>query len=92
MAALPDSGFFMDWPNVDGVYAYRQSFQAAVGPALWNGAAGTNAACIAALAPADQWQCWFAQYVYPYVVASGVPFFIAQSMVDQWSVSEWQGG
>jgi hypothetical protein len=71
---------------VTGQYAFRESIQAAIAPSLWNGtAASGNAACIAAKPASEAWQCWFAQYLFPYLgppLGTDVPLFILNSMYD----------
>jgi len=80
VVALPDAGFFLDHKTVDGVYNFRQQFQGAIGPSLWNATSGTNQACISSYNPEEQWHCFFAQYVYPFI--SNVPTFVLNSLYD----------
>jgi hypothetical protein len=84
VVAMPDAGYFLDFTTYAGSYAYRENFQNAIGPSVWNATGGTNRACLADKLPADQWQCFFAQYVFPY--NTDVPFYILQSAYDQWQV------
>jgi len=79
VVGMPDAGFFLDHKNTQGVYAYRQGFQGAIGSNLWN-ASGVNDACLATYNPEEQWHCWMAQYTYPFL--SNVPFFIINSLYD----------
>lgn len=94
-AALPDSGFFIDNPDVAGNPTFTRGFQQAYGPSLWNASRGTNADCVAAYPPDEQWKCLMAQYVYPRFTASaassGVRFFLSQSMADLWQTQNVLG-
>jgi hypothetical protein len=59
VVAMPDAGFFLDHQTVSGDYAFRQEFQGAIGPDLWNASSGTNQGCIASYNPEEQWHCFF---------------------------------
>jgi len=80
VVGMPDAGFFLDHANVNGVYAFRQSFQNAIGPNLWNGSSGVNEACLSTYNADESWHCWMAQYVYPFI--SNVPIYIVNSLYD----------
>lgn len=85
-AAIVDSGFFLDYPDfATGQPLFAQHFAAAVSPELWNATAGTVQACVAAVAPADAWKCFFPEVAFAYTAPS-TRLLLVQSMVDQWSV------
>ena len=84
VVSLPDAGFFLDGQDVTGAYSYRRQWQSAVGPSFWNATVrGTHAGCLAAVSPVDAWQCFFSQYVYPYVKS---PTFVVQSAYDSYQM------
>ena len=76
VVAVPDAGFFLDLPDVDGVYKWRASLNQ--GFATWNGTGHSNAACLSA--ESDDTRCHFPNYLLPHV--STVRFFIMNSLYD----------
>jgi hypothetical protein len=61
VVAMPDAGYFLDYTNFNGQYAFRSNFQNAYGPNLWNATSGTHQGCIADKPAAEQWRCFFTQ-------------------------------
>lgn len=87
-AAVVDSGFFLNYSQYgNGVPAFAESFQSAVGPNLWNASSGTVQSCIQAFNnnPNTVWQCFFAEIAYGYTPAD-TKYFLVESQVDAWSV------
>eukprot|EP01052_Picozoa_sp_SAG31_P043295 SAG31_NODE_7166_length_1768_cov_2.164170_2_plen_312_part_00 len=76
VVAVPDAGFFLDLPDVDGVYKWRASLNQ--GFKTWNGTGHSNAACLSA--ESDPTRCHFPNYLLPHI--STVPFFIMNSLYD----------
>ena len=81
VVAVPDSGFFMDVAAFDGTRALWQSFNSTFAFHNATGPGSTNPACLAAKAPADQWQCVMAPYLLPFI---RTPMFVSQSFADSW--------
>lgn len=75
----PISGFFLLQNNIAGIPVYPTEMQSIFN--LANSTNGLNTNCIAAKAPADQWQCNFAQESYAYTT---VPIFALNSAFDAW--------
>lgn len=78
VAALPDSGFFLDYNATTTATAYG-SIMRWVFSAM-NSTNGVPAACVAAN-PTDPARCIFAEHVSPTL---SVPFFPMQSSYDSW--------
>lgn len=81
MAAMPDAGFFLDHPTVDGELLFRNNMLGAY--PLWNSSSGVNPECLAAQggpASATAWKCLFAQYTTPFLLQAGIPLFILNSL------------
>ena len=84
VVGFPDAGFFMDHKNTEGTFAYRANFIGA--DPVWNvtGGGGTNAACLAALAPkGEAWKCLMAQYLVPWIKT---PLYVMNSAHDLWQL------
>ena len=81
VVAVPDSGFFMDVPAFDGNRNLWQTFRSTFEFHNATGPGSTNPACLAAKAPSDQWQCFMAPYVLPFIKT---PMFVSQSFADSW--------
>jgi len=74
---VPDAGYFVDLPNVNNLQVIRPEYQYVF--QMQNTSGGVDASCIAATAPANQWQCFFAQYSLPYI---STPVFVVNSGYD----------
>ena len=84
--ALPDSGFFLNWPlsnssapPANSTYPWRVWW-------MWsrmNVSAALAPACLAAHAPADAWLCLFAENVAPTLAT---PTFALQSVHDSYQI------
>lgn len=83
LTGFPDAGFFLDAPNVDGQYVYRQNFIGA--DPVWNVTAGggTNLECLAANS-GSEWKCLMAQYLTQYIKT---PMFVMNSLYDAYQTS-----
>jgi len=73
------SGFFLNHNTVENKPVYPTEMKNIFH--LANSTHGVNAACIAAKAPADQWECNFAQSAYAYTTS---PTFPLNSALDSW--------
>jgi STAM-binding protein len=73
------SGFFLLHDNVEGKPVYPTQMKNIF--ELANSTHGVNSACIAAKAPADQWECNFAEEAYAYTHS---PTFPLNSALDSW--------
>jgi hypothetical protein len=78
---LPDAGFFMDLPTFQGTPLIRPEYQYVA--RMQNVSYGVNSACINAKSPADQWQCFMAQYTLPFL---RTPLFIMNPQYDSWQM------
>lgn len=84
LVIVPDAGFFLDHVNYTGQYAWRETIQSSIVPSLWNSTIGGPAGhqCLTTEShTAEQWKCYFAQYIYKYVTnVDGI--WLLQSMYD----------
>eukprot|EP01012_Entosiphon_sulcatum_P058231 TRINITY_DN8222_c0_g1_i1.p1 TRINITY_DN8222_c0_g1~~TRINITY_DN8222_c0_g1_i1.p1 ORF type:complete len:404 (+),score=63.47 TRINITY_DN8222_c0_g1_i1:21-1232(+) len=85
--ALPDAGFFLDHPTINGVQLFRQEMQS--GLQTWNATDGLDQDCVAYYrrqgGEQEVWRCLFAQYALP-IIGQKLPFFIMNSLYDEASV------
>jgi hypothetical protein len=79
--AIADAGYFIDAPNVNGIYTLRQWAQYVF--KMQNSTGGVNQNCIAANSDTTQWQCMAAQYTYPHISSK---IFALNSMYDTWQL------
>jgi len=86
VSGLPDSGFFVDMPDVGDNWHIRSQFTYIY--SMQNASHGVNQKCVAAHAPrfADKsktWPCMFAQYTYPFIKAN---MYILNPLADSWQL------
>jgi hypothetical protein len=86
VSGLPDSGYFIDIPDVDGVRHIRNQFKYAY--KMQNASYGVNKDCVQAYAygsndPDMSWPCFMAQYTYPYIKTTT---FIQNPLADVWQL------
>lgn len=86
VAALPDSGFFLDWFGsipMDNVRSYGSQIRANF--KVFNASAGLDNDCIEAQISneSDPARCYFAQYAVPFIK---IPIFAAHSIFDYWQL------
>lgn len=80
IVAVPDAGFFMDVPSVNGTYLYTPNYKNVF--VMQNIANSVDADCMAYYQPlGESWKCFMAPYTLPFVQT---PMFIVNSMVDSW--------
>lgn len=83
--AIPEVGFFLDAESVDGTNGYTPMYQNVA--AMQNITTGAfeqvNPACMAALPPDSRWQCFMAEFTYPFIKT---PIFIQNSKLDNWQL------
>eukprot|EP01102_Stenamoeba_stenopodia_P020799 TRINITY_DN823_c0_g1_i2.p1 TRINITY_DN823_c0_g1~~TRINITY_DN823_c0_g1_i2.p1 ORF type:complete len:355 (+),score=96.32 TRINITY_DN823_c0_g1_i2:357-1421(+) len=79
--ALPDSGFFLAFPNTQGQYIYSEEMMTTF--ANMNSSGGVAEACLNIVPPKYSWLCYFAQYNYPVIQT---PIFLLQSTYDSWQM------
>ena len=79
---LPDAGYFIDAANTSGAMEIRAKYRYVYH--MQNCSGGVNDACISAKTETDQWQCFMAQYTYPYIKT---PIFVLNSEYDTWQLS-----
>jgi len=77
--ALPDAGYFIDAPNIHGIFNHTLEMKFAWG--MFNSSGGANDACVNSYPEAEQWKCFFAQYTYPHIKS---PLFVWNSRFDSW--------
>ncbi|XP_011405404.1 PREDICTED: pectin acetylesterase 5-like [Amphimedon queenslandica] len=79
---LPDAGYFIDAPNVDGDMHIRSVYTNLFN--MQNCSGGVDQDCIAAYSGSnDAWKCFMAQYTYPYISS---PTFTLHSLTDTWQL------
>ncbi len=83
VSAIIDCGFFIDAVDVFGHAWAAEQYQSVV--ALQNISSGpqVDEDCVAASAGGDVWQCFMAQFTYPFI---STPIFIVQSALDAWQL------
>jgi hypothetical protein len=85
--AAPVSGFFLFHATAAGVLDYPTRMQYVYG--MQNSSGGVNAACHAAMEPAEAWKCIFANYSYAH---TKTPTFVINSAIDAWQMGNvWKG-
>eukprot|EP01047_Picozoa_sp_COSAG01_P093298 COSAG01_NODE_24463_length_778_cov_0.749632_2_plen_78_part_01 len=62
VVAAPDAGFFLDLPDVGGVFKWRAALN--LGFAPWHGTGPSNAPCLKAESPAPT-RCHLPNYLLP---------------------------
>jgi len=85
ITAMPDAGFFIDYPSFAGPYVYTPLYQAVA--AMQNVTGAINDACVAAYSAvnaSETWRCFMAQYNLPFVQT---PLFVINSLADAWQAS-----
>ena len=80
-------GFFLNGVSYAGTNGYTPLYQnVALMQNISGGAPSqVNAACMAALPPQQRWQCFMAQYTYPFIKS---PVFIQNSRMDNWQLGK----
>eukprot|EP00042_Codosiga_hollandica_P051105 m.622650 g.622650 ORF g.622650 m.622650 type:complete len:405 (-) comp58219_c1_seq10:195-1409(-) len=78
--AMAESGFFLNYTNIDGVAVYGQQMASVF--TFQNSTGGVHPGCIAAH-PGDEQQCFLAENTYPYIKT---PFFALNSLYDQYQM------
>ena len=76
VVALPDAGFFLDLPAIDGTDCWPNQMRSMA--SVTNSLPAMNHACLARF-PAEQWKCMFPQY---YADLINTPTFLIQSLYD----------
>ena len=80
--AVPDAGFFMDHNNTLGNPSYTPLYEWVA--ETMNVSTSVNNACVSFYPPEEQWRCFMAQYVAPFVTT---PMFLAQDTMDSWQMT-----
>lgn len=87
IVALPDAGYFMDYPAMDGTYwqtpNYKHIYE------MQNVSNSVNADCVAyyrkttgeADKGGEEWKCFMAPYTLPFIKTE---MFISQPLIDSW--------
>jgi len=69
--AVPLSGIFLDYVNVDGEYLFGAALKKLF--ELQNCSGGLNKKCVEAMAPEDQYKCMFAEHTLPFIETPIMP-------------------
>jgi hypothetical protein len=94
ITALPDAGFFMDYPSIHGEYLFTPNYQNVF--FMQNVSDSVNDDCIQFYrhssnpkgGESQEWKCFFAQYTLPFIQTE---LFITNSLVDSWQGSAIMG-
>lgn len=87
IVGVPDAGFFMDVPSINGDYLYTPNYQAVY--AMQNISDNVNKGCLDFYSKTkEEWKCFMAPYTLPFVQT---PLFIPNSLVDSWQGSNIMG-
>jgi hypothetical protein len=81
VGGVPESGFFMDLPDLHGVPSYTPLFKHVA--AMQNVSGSLNRKCTGANR-GEEWRCFMAQHALPY---TQTPFFAVNSVYDQWQAA-----
>ena len=82
VVAVPDAGFFMDHNNTLGNPTWTPLYQWVA--STLNVSTSVNSACAAFYPQSEQWKCFMAQYVAPFIQT---PLFLAQDTMDSWQMT-----
>jgi hypothetical protein len=86
VVAVPDAGFFLDYPSFSGEYLYTPKYQYVF--AMQNASGFVNQDCIGQYSKDESWRCFMAQYTLPFIKT---PVFVANSLMDSWSARNIMG-
>lgn len=86
VAAVPDAGFFLDYPSFSGEYLYTPNYKNVF--AMQNASGFVNEDCMSHYSKDESWRCFMAQYTLPFVKT---PVFVANSLMDSWSARNIMG-
>lgn len=80
VSAVPDAGFFMDLPSIDGTYLYTPNYRNVF--EMQGAKDSVNAECVAHYSlVGEEWKCFMAQYNLPFIKTE---LFIVNSLIDSW--------
>ena len=78
---MADAGYFIDAANIHGEMYIRGQYQHVF--EMQNCSGGVNSECIHSKEESERWQCFMAQYTYPYIKT---PIFVLNSEYDTWQL------
>ncbi|XP_062512571.1 uncharacterized protein LOC134188416 [Corticium candelabrum] len=78
---LADAGYFIDAANIHGEMYIRGQYQHIF--EMQNCSGGVNSDCIRSKEESERWQCFMAQYTYPYIKT---PIFVFNAEYDTWQL------
>eukprot|EP00039_Didymoeca_costata_P030503 m.29923 g.29923 ORF g.29923 m.29923 type:complete len:389 (+) comp8151_c0_seq1:117-1283(+) len=85
---IADAGYFPDFKSTSGTYNVRNLYNLTV--TMANVTVGMNQACYEDKPAAEKYQCFFPEYLLPYLKT---PIFALQSGYDSWqSIADWFSG
>jgi O-palmitoleoyl-L-serine hydrolase len=88
--AMPECGYFLDYPNVDGRKVYLEEMRSVFRMQhIGSNPGDTSKKCVQEMAPhGEEWKCIFSPYVLPHVTT---PHFLINSAYDQWQMANVVG-
>ena len=78
---LADAGYFIDAANIHWQMYIREQYQHIF--VMQNCSGGVNSDCIRSKKGSERWQCFMAQYTYPYIKT---PIFVLNAEYDTWQL------
>jgi hypothetical protein len=86
ITAVPDAGFFMDYPSIHGNYLYTPVFQNVF--KMQKVSDSVDEDCMKHYSSTDQWKCFMAPYTLPFI---STELFITNPLADSWQATYIMG-